>query len=83
MSKFNADNFLEDLNAALEVVNFNEKSSVNETLEKFQAVFTKIANEHAPMKRASRTEKRIRSKPWLSSSLLKSTRKKNNCLKDI
>ena len=30
MSKFNADNFLEDLNAALEMVNFNERSSVNE-----------------------------------------------------
>ena len=83
MSKFNADNFLEDLNAALEMVNFNERSSVNETFEKFLAVFTKTANEHAPMKRASRTEKRIRSKPWLSSSLLKSIRKKINCLKDI
>ena len=83
MSKFNADNFLEDLNAALEMVNFNERSSVNETFEKFLAVFTKTASEHAPMKRASRTEKRIRSKPWLSSSLLKSIRKKINCLKDI
>ena len=81
MSKFNADNFLEDLNAALEVVNFNERSSVNETFEKFLAVFTETANEHAPMKRASRTEKRIRSKLWLSSSLLKSIRKKKQLFK--
>ena len=81
MSKFNADNFLQDLNAALEMVNFNERSSVNETFEKFLAVFTKTTNEHAPMKRASRTERRIRSKPWLSSSLLKSIFKKNQLFK--
>ena len=81
MSKFNADNFLEDLNAALEMVNFNDRRSVNETFEKFLAVFTKTANEHAPMKRARRTEKRIRSKPWLSLSLLKSIRKKNQLFK--
>ena len=83
MSKFNADNFLEDLNAALKVVIFNEISNVNESFEKFVALFTKIANAHAPTKRASRTEKRIRSKPWLSSSLLQLIRKKNNCLKNI
>ena len=59
MSKFNADNFLEELNAALEVVNFNERNSLNETFEKFLAVFTETANEHAPMKRASRTEKKL------------------------
>ena len=59
MSKFNADNFLKDVNAAPEVVNFNERSSVNETFEKFLAVFTRTANGHAPMKRASRTGKKL------------------------
>ena len=63
MSKFNADNFVQDLNAALEMVNFNERSSVNETFEKFLAVFTKTANEHALMKRASRTEKELDPNP--------------------
>ena len=81
MPKFNTNNFLQDLNAALEIVNFHERSSVHETFEKFVAVFAKTANEHASMKRASRTEKRIRSKPWLSSSLLKSIRKKNQLFK--
>ena len=81
MSKFNADDFLEDLNAALEMVNFNERSSVKKTFENFPAVFTETANEHAPMKRASRTEKRIRSKLWLLASLLKSIRKKNQLFK--
>ena len=47
MSKFNADNFLEDLNAALEVVNFNERSSVNETFEKFwQCLLRQLMNMH-------------------------------------
>ena len=77
MSKFNAKFFLGDLSAALDMLYFNEKVCVNENFEKFVSVFTETMNNHAPMRRASRKEKKIKSKPWLSSSLLKSIRKKN------
>ena len=77
MSKFDTKFFLEDLSAALDMLYFNEKVCVNENFEKFVSVFTETINNHAPMRRASRKEKKIKSKPWLSSSLLKSIRKKN------
>ena len=76
MSKFDAKFFL-DLSAALDMLYFNEKVCVNENFEKFVSVFTETINNHAPMRSASRKEKKIKSKPWLSSSLLKSIRKKN------
>ena len=77
MSKFDTKLFLGDLSAALDMLYFNEEVCVNENFEKFVSVFTETINNHAPMRRASRKEKKIKSKPWLSSSLLKSIRKKN------
>ena len=69
MSKFDTKFFLGDLGAALDMLYFNEKDCVNENFEKFVSVFTETINNHAPMRRASRKEKKIKSKPWLSSSL--------------
>ena len=42
---------------------FNEKVCINENFEKFVSVFTETINNHAPMRRASRKEKKIKSKP--------------------
>ena len=41
------------------------------------SIFAAVVDKHAPLKRASRKEKRLQQKPWLSTLLLKSAKRKN------
>ena len=50
---------------------------MDQQFDKFVNDFTKIVNTHAPLKRATRREKRLISKPWLTKGLLKSIKSKN------
>ena len=40
-------------------------------------ILSSVVNQHAPFKRASRREKRLQQKPWLTRLLLKSVKQKN------
>ena len=42
-----------------------------------------ILNTHAPLRKYTRKEKKLKVKPWLNKTLLKSIKKKKNMFKDL
>ena len=56
---------------------------VNELADSYLATFTEIADQFAPKRNASRKERKIRSKPWISRGLLKSIQTKNRLFKQL
>ena len=83
MTQFNLDKFVEclhlRLNSMFEVITIY----VNELADSFLATFTEIVDQFALKRNASRKERKIRSKPRISRSLLKSiqttTQKSRQC----
>ena len=76
MNNFNYEMFLEELENHLQVESFAESDPVNKQFEAFYKIFHETIDKFAPAKKASRKEKRIYFKPWLSKSILKSITKK-------
>ena len=82
MKCFQLDLFLDDLNLKLNKTSF-ENFSVDESFENFLNIFADIVNTHAPLRKCTRKEKKLKVKPWLNKTLLKSIKKKNNMFKDL
>ena len=82
MKCFQLDLFLDDLNLKLNKTSF-EDFSVDESFENFLNIFADIVNTHAPLRKCTRKEKKLKVKPWLNKTLLKSIKKKNNMFKDL
>ena len=57
--------------------------SPHNQFEEFVKLFTDIVNFHAPRRRATRKEKKLKSKPWLTQGLLKSIKLKNKMYKQF
>ena len=55
----------------------------NDQFEEFVKLFTDTVNFHAPRRRATRKEKKLKSKPWLTQGLLKSIKLKNKMYKQF
>ena len=55
----------------------------HEVFDQFINLFLSTVKKHAPLKKASRREKKLKSKPWLTPSLIKSIRYKNKLFKNI
>ena len=77
MKNFNLENFLVDLEEALFPWNFNSGSTVHDAFDEFIHIFQTIINEHAPLRKLSRREKQLQTKPWITRGLLTSIKNKN------
>ena len=62
MKCFQLDLFLDDLNLKLNKISF-EDFSVDESFENFLNIFADIVNTHAPLKKCTRKEKKLKVKP--------------------
>ena len=54
---------------------------VDDYYEKFYNIFKKIVYKFARLRKATRKEKQLHAKPWLTRGLLKSANHKNNLFK--
>ena len=53
----------------------------NEALDKLVKIIKNKIDKHAPLKRLSRQQMKIKTKPWLTSSIIKSIKTKNKLFK--
>ena len=78
---FEAELCLEELSKSLHLlgetnlpINMNE---IDIYTDKFINVFKLILNKHAPLRKRSRKELKLKTKPWITKGLLKSIHRKN------
>ena len=83
MTQFNLEKFLECLLVRLSPMFEVNTIPVNELADSFLATFSEIVDQFAPKRNASRKERKIRSKPWISRGLLKSIQTKNRLFKQL
>ena len=84
MKQFLHKQFLEDINKLTSSINFNtHEKSTDEKFADFLKSFDEIVNSHAPLRHATRKEKRLKAKTWLTKGLLKLIRTKNILFKQI
>ena len=57
-----------------------DTTPVNELADSFLATFSEIVDQFAPKRNASRKERKIRSKPWISRGLLSQFKPKTDFL---
>ena len=83
MKNFKAEHFIEDLNQTLNASLSSFDSTIHNQFEQFINSFTSVVNKHATRKLATRKERKLKTKPWLSSSLLCSIKTKHKMHKSI
>ena len=77
MSSFDLELFLQELEQRLRDAELEKNDSVNEQFDKFCVTFNSVVKKIAPLRKASRKEKRLHAKPWLTKGLLKSIKRKH------
>lgn len=80
---FDINIFLEDLSQQINSLDISESNNINVLLESFIEKFTKTVNRHAPLRKTSRRETRLKLNPWLFPGLLKCIKQKNNMFKSL
>ena len=75
--EFQVDNFVEDLYKNIASVNLSDALSVNDYFADFISQFSTTLEIHAPMRKFTRKEKKLQTKPWLSKEILTSIRYRN------
>ena len=83
MKNFLEELFCQDLIKHLGDLHVTESRSLCNQFEEFVKLFTDILNFHAPRRRATKKEKKLKSKPWLTQRLLKSIKLKNKMYKQF
>ena len=83
MSIFNVEIFLGDLNINLNEDELNHRIPVNDYYEKFYNTFKEVIDQFATLRKATRKEKELHTKLWLTRGLLKSIDHKNNLFKKL
>ena len=83
MKNFNLEEYLSTLNNYLNAANFDSIGLVDHTFDKFEEVLQSTVNKFAPLKKASRREKKISQKHWLIFELLKKIKTKNKLFKQL
>ena len=78
MSNFDSEAFLDELSSKLNEVSLLNHTSVDDHFENFYDSFKSVVDAFAPLRKATRKEKQIHVKPWLTKGLLKSIKNKNN-----
>ena len=77
---FQVDNFVEDLYKNITSITLSDALSVNDYFADFISQFSTTLEIHAPMPRMrkfTRKEKKLQTKPWLSKEILTSIRYRN------
>ena len=78
---FEAELFLEELSKSLHLLgDTNLPININEIdiyTDKFINIFQLILDKHAPLRKRSRKELKLKTKPWITKGLLKSIHRKN------
>ena len=73
MRNFDKDSFLDDVNLlSSKIKNFslsNEDADMEEIVNIIFNDFSKIVNQHAPLRPQSRKERKLNSKPWINDKL--------------
>jgi len=77
MTYFVLDNFLDELNEKIVYLFAESENSVNEIYDRFVTIFMETVDKFSPMRKATRKEKKLRLKPWITYGLLKSIKNKN------
>ena len=77
MKNFQLERFTDDLSQNFSDFSVENSDQVDSSFNKYISIFAAVVAKHAPLKRASRKEKRLKQKPWLSTLLLKSVKRKN------
>ena len=83
LTNFNIENFLCQLDSQVNKIIVSDTSPIDKQFEIFLNSFAKIVDEHAPLRNATRKEKKLKLKPWLSSGILKSIKAKNKMYKQL
>ena len=82
---FEAELFLEELSKSLHLLGeTNLPNNINEIdiyTDKFIHIFQLILDKHAPLRKRSRKELKLKTKPWITKRLLKSIHPKNHMYK--
>ena len=81
LKRFQLKYFLEDLSSQMNFLHVSDSENVNELFDTFVDKFAKIVDNHAPLKKASRRESKLKSKPWLFPGLLNCIKQKNRMFK--
>ena len=83
MKNFDLEEYLRTLSIELYAANLDSIDSVDDAFDKFEEVLQNTANKFAPLKKASRKEKKISQKPWLTRELLNKIKTKNKLFKQL
>ena len=83
MKNFDFEEYLRTLNFELHASNLDSIDSVHDAFDKFEEVLQNTANKFAPLKNASRREKKISQKLWLTRELLNKIKTKNKLFKQL
>ena len=51
------------------------KNNINDVFDEFYSLITKTISNHAPLKKLSRKQKRLKSNPWMTKGLITSIKK--------
>ena len=81
LKRFQLECFLEDLSSQMNFLRVSDSENVNELFDTLVDKFAKVVNKYAPLKKASRRESKLKSKPWLFPGLLKCIKRKNGMFK--
>ena len=77
MKNFHIDNFLADLSSAYSNFIISTDLSVHVQFQNFIQLFTEVVNKHALLRKRSRKDTKLYSKPWLTRGIIKSIKDKN------
>ena len=78
---FNFENFYEDISASLHNSLIISEDNPNKALDKQVRIIKNKIDKHASLKRLSRQQIKIKTKPWLTFSIIKSIKTKNKLFK--
>ena len=71
MKNFDKEEFLIILENKLSKLFVKNTLSVNEVFDKLVATFADVVNEFAPIRKATRKDKKLKQKTWITNNLLK------------
>ena len=74
---FEVEKFLDKLTEGMELLGDIKEECIDNYTEKFIDIFHKTLNIHAPLRKQSRKETKLKNKPWLSKGILISIQQKN------
>ena len=79
MKNFNSNDYLQELENKFRTINYDNG---NDSFDTFLNYLKCITDKHAPIRKLSRKERKIRKKPWMTSGILRSIKRKNLLLQE-